>query len=413
MSDAVRSRVTLAVAALILIAVPAWWIGGRSGASATPAVNNSTRHAPAPVATPRSTEVPAAPTPPALSAEERVRAALARDRAANPPPESGSLEDLIARTMPAVVRVETAQGSGTGFFVRPDTILTNVHVVASNTSVTVRRSGGATSPARVETTAPELDIAVLKIDNAQPQQAVVAFGSGTRARAGQEVLALGAPLGLQNTVTRGIVSAVRQVGAVTLVQTDAAINPGNSGGPLIDRTGRVIGITTMGVRSAVAQGLSFAIAIDHAADLLQGVRPTNATGTPIASFNEVMNGRSGSTAESLRDQATARFEQTVAQLARQADGIDARWANFMKNCYDGRIVGAFDREWFALWDRRAMQGAVQPGCGVYFADIERAAHELRDTILAADEAARQADVYPGTRREMLHRHRLDYDGWQR
>jgi hypothetical protein len=218
---------------------------------------------------------------------------------------------------------------------------------------------------------------------------------------------------LQNTVTRGIVSAIRQVGAVTLVQTDAAINPGNSGGPLIDRTGHVIGITTMGMRSAVAQGLSFAIAIDHAADLLQGVRPANATGTPIASFNEAMSGRNVSGADSLRDQAAARFEQTIAALARQADSIDARWTSFIKSCYDGRVVGVFDREWFALWDRRAMQGAVAAGCGVYFGDLERAAQQLRDDVLAADEAARQADVYPGTRREVLHRHRLDYDGWQR
>src|SRR5213596_3868254 len=108
------------------------------------------------------------------------------------------------------------------------------------------------------------------------------MGSAMRARAGQEVMALGSPLGLQNTVTRGIVSAVRQVGALTLVQTDAAINPGNSGGPLLARNGEVIGITTMSMRSAVAQGLSFAVAIDHAAALLAGKRPTAGSNTPIA-----------------------------------------------------------------------------------------------------------------------------------
>ncbi len=71
-------------------------------------------------------------------------------------------------------------------------------------------------------------------------------------------------MGLQNTVTRGIVSAVRQVGPVTLVQTDAAVNPGNSGGPVLDREGMVIGIATMAVKAGLGQGLSFAVAIDHA-----------------------------------------------------------------------------------------------------------------------------------------------------
>ncbi len=415
LSETVRTRAILVAAALVLIALPAWWIRGRTP-NAAPAASAQTVAAPGavrPAVLPAATPAPGPPEAPVPSAEERVRAALARNRADNPPaPEDGALEDLIARAMPAVVRVETPQGSGTGFFVRYDTILTNVHVVANNAMVTVRRSGGIAGPARVETTAPELDVAVLKIDNPQPQQPTVALGSGARARPGQEVIALGAPLGLQNTVTRGIVSAIRQAGAVTLVQTDAAINPGNSGGPLIDRSGHVIGITTMGVRAA--QGLSFAVAIDHAADLLQGIRPTNATGTPISSFNDAMGGgRAASSADSLRDQATARFEQIVVQLARQADDLDARWASFMKSCYDGRIAGSFDREWFALWDRRAMQGAVQPGCGAYFADLDRTAHALRENVLGADEAARQAGVYPGTRRDILHRHRLDYDGWQR
>ena len=313
--------------------------------------------------------------------------------------------------MPAVVRVETPEGSGTGFFVRPDTILTNVHVVTGNVSVTIRRAGGATSSARVESTTPELDIAVLHVDGASPQQPIVALGSGVRARPGQEVIALGAPLGLQNTVTRGIVSAVREVGGVTLVQTDAAINPGNSGGPLVDRSGHVIGITTMGMRSAVAQGLSFAIAIDHAVDLLKGVRTMGATGTPIASLNDAMSGRSASSADAARDQAAQIFEQTVAALARQADSLDEHWRSFMKSCYVGRVAGSFDRDWFALWDGRAMQGSVAAGCDVYFTDLEHAAHELRDAVVAAEESARQAGVYPGTRRDVLRRHRLDYSGW--
>jgi hypothetical protein len=315
--------------------------------------------------------------------------------------------------MPAVVRVETPTGFGTGFFVTPDTILTNVHVVGGNASVTIRRPDGTTLSARVDITAPELDIAVMHIASPDVRQPTLTMGSGRQARAGQEVIALGTPLGLQNTVTRGIVSAVRDVGAVTLVQTDAAINPGNSGGPLLDRAGLVIGITTMGMRSAVAQGLSFAIAIEHAKGLLAGNRST-ATGTPTASLNEAMSGRPArSESESLRDQASKAYEQAIATLARTADVLDSRWLSFKRACYQGRVVGAFDREWFAFWDPRAMQGVVASGCEASFADIRRMGDDIHQAVVGANEAARQADVYPGTRRDLLRRYRLANPGWER
>jgi hypothetical protein len=320
---------------------------------------------------------------------------------------------MISRVMPAVVRVETSTGSGSGFFVRPDTLLTNVHVVLGNPMVTVRRPDGTTTSARVESTSPEFDIAVLRVSNAAPNQATVTLGSGKHARAGQEVVALGSPLGLQNTVTRGIVSAVREIETVTLVQTDAAINPGNSGGPLVDRSGIVIGITTMGIRSAVAQGLSFAVAIDHAVDLLAGKRLT-ATGTPIASLNKAMSGPGGqSEAQSVRDQAARTFDQAIAQVGRRADALDGQWRAFKESCYQGRIVGSFDREWFALWDPRAMPGIVAPGCGTVFSDLRQIAQSIRAEVAGLGETARRADVYPGTRRDVLRKYRLDYAGWDR
>ena len=87
---------------------------------------------------------------------------------------------------------------------------------------------------------------MLQVSNANPSQEILRLGSASGVRVGQEVIAIGSALGvLSNTVTRGIVSAVRRAGDVTLLQTDAAINPGNSGGPLIDRSGQVIGINTM------------------------------------------------------------------------------------------------------------------------------------------------------------------------
>ena len=326
-----------------------------------------------------------------------------------PPPTQLSLEDLISKTMPAVVRIETSAGSGSGFFIRQDTILTNVHVVTDNTSVTVRRTDGTTVNGRVERTAPEYDIAVVRIDNFRTNQATIPLGSGAQARTGQEVVAFGSPLGLQNTVTRGIVSAVRKVGDLTLVQTDAAINPGNSGGPLIDRSGDAIGITTMGVRSS--QGLSFAVAIDHASDVLSGrhVISGRPTTTPIESLNGAGAAAAAqpSTVDRMREQGSRAYEQTMTQLAQRADQLDSYWARFKGSCYDGNIVGSFDREWFALFDSRAMPGAVASGCDAMYKDARRLADDIRSGVMTAEESARQADVYPGVRRGLRQRFRLD------
>jgi S1-C subfamily serine protease len=393
--------------------------------TATPAASRPAPPAAAP-AVERAAVQPAraavAPEPEtALDPAARVAASLAASRAAAAAEHAAvvpsatstlSLEDVISRSMPAVVRVEAGGGFGTGFFVAPDTILTNVHVVSGNTTVTIRRPAGATLSAHVEVTAPELDIAVMRVSNPDPNQATLTMGSGMHARAGQEVITLGTPLGLQNTVTRGIVSAVREVGGLTLVQTDAAINPGNSGGPLLDRAGEVIGITSMGMRSAVAQGLSFAIAIEHAQALLAGRRPTPSAATPLTTLSQAMATERGrSDADVNRDRAAKAYEQALAQLARRADALDSRWNSFIRSCYEGQVVGSFDHQWFALWESRAMQGAVSPGCGPTFTDLRRDASEIRNTIAGLDEAARREDIYPGTRREILRRYRLDYSGW--
>ena len=96
---------------------------------------------------------------------------------------------------------------------------------------------------------------------------------------------------LSNTVTRGIVSAIRDVGPVTLIQTDAAINPGNSGGPLVDRNGVVIGINSLAVAAREGQGMAFAVAIDHARPLLSGQGSTADAQTPLTALNQAMGGR--------------------------------------------------------------------------------------------------------------------------
>jgi S1-C subfamily serine protease len=383
---------------------------------ATPSSAAATASAPASPATPA--DAPQAAEPTAL---ERVMAAAAASKRANgepvAPPSTGSpaaLEDMIGRALPAVVRVETPGGFGSGFFIASDTLLTNAHVVGSNTTVSIRRPDGAMLPGRVDVSAPELDIAIVRTSRPDPSQATLTMGSGARARAGQEVVALGSPLGLQNTVTRGIVSAVRDVGALTMVQTDAAINPGNSGGPLLDRAGLVIAITTLGVKPSEAQGLSFAVAIEHAQALLEGRRSTDPKGTPLSTLNEAMSGRATTPPTAAgQDRAAKTYEETIAAQAQRANALDEQWRAFKRICYQGRIADTPGHEWFALWDPAAMQGTVPPGCASAFGDIRRAADSIRDAVVAAGEAARQADLYPGVRRDLLRRYRLDYPGWDK
>lgn len=329
------------------------------------------------------------------------------------PVATSSLEDVIGHVMPAVVLIETSSGRGSGFYVSPDTLLTNVHVVGSNSSVTVRSFDGGSVPARVETKSSGFDIAVLKISHPDPSQTLIALGSSNTLRVGQEVVAIGSALGtLQNTVTRGIVSAVRQSGNATLVQTDAAVNPGNSGGPLLDRNGAAVGITTMGYTGR--QGLNFAVAIEHARALLDG-RPLPSSAITSSSMNNLrdLSPAVPSDTERMRTDGQQAYEQTLANLARTADTYDAEWRRFRELCYSGRVLGSFDREWFTLLSDRSLPDPVSPRCPTYLADITRNAAEFRDAMLRADEAARQAGVYPGARRDARRKHRIEHQSWDR
>jgi S1-C subfamily serine protease len=407
--------VTVVVVALVAIAATVWYMRPAPPAPAPQAVGSqktpeAARALPA-AAIAESGPPPSDAAAPLTRPFETESATPARSVADATP---ASLEDVIGRVMPAVVRVETSSGTGSGFFVGPDTLLTNVHVVGGNVSVTIRRAGGTTAAARVAMTAPDFDVAVLKISNPLPDQATISLGSHTTIRVGQEVIAIGSALGLlQNTVTRGIVSGVRRIGSATLVQTDAALNPGNSGGPLLDRTGTAIGINTAGFRGS--QGLNFAVSIDHARAVLDGSPQAQSSGVAGASDASLraLNPAVPSPADQDRLRATRAYEQLLAQIARKADGLDQAWRNFRRSCYEGAVVGTFDHEWFALWEPRAMQGAVSPGCGVYFGDIRTQANEVRNQALAAEETARQADIYPGVRRDLRRKYRLDYAGWDR
>jgi len=385
----------------------AWWLNGHQ-ASPSPLASPSIVTASA-TALPSfgTASTPGTPRPPAsqpddLGAKPREAPAVAADA-------PYSLEDLISRVTPAVVAVQTPSSRGSGFFVAPDTIITNVHVVGTDSTVTIRRSNGTTTTARVQATAPAFDIAVLKVFGVLSNQVSLQLATTASVRIGEEVIAIGTPLGfLQNTVSRGIVSGLRDVGGATLVQTDAAINPGNSGGPLLNRNGAVVGIIKSGYVGN--DGLAFAVAVDHARALLTGHADPTVLPTGSTEY-QALSPAVASPLDQRRLDAIRTYEEAIGQLARRADGLDGEWKSFTAQCYQGRLVGAFDRPWFALWDARAMQGVVASGCVPYFDDLRRRATEVQQAVTVADEAARAADIYTGTRRDVLRKYRLDY--WNR
>jgi putative serine protease PepD len=223
---------------------------------------------------------------------------------------AGSVEQVADNVLPSVVQVNIQggngqSGEGSGLILSSDgLILTNNHVAepaANGGSLSVVFRDGRKVPAQIVGRAPTFDLAVLKAQNVSGLTPVT-LGNSDSLRVGQEVVAIGSPLGLEGSVTTGIVSAVDRAVAlgatandatvIDALQTDAAINPGNSGGPLVDMNGRVIGINTAiatAGQNSGSIGVGFAIPINQArrvADELQrtgqanqavlGVRPADA-----------------------------------------------------------------------------------------------------------------------------------------
>ncbi len=165
-------------------------------------------------------------------------------------------------------RAQPSQGQGSGFIVSPDgNILTNAHVVADATEVTVKLTDKREFKAKVLGVDRRTDVALVKID--ATNLPVVHIGDSGKAKTGEWVAAIGSPFGLENTVTAGIISAksrsLPDENYVPFIQTDVAINPGNSGGPLFNMNGEVIGINSqIYSQTGGYMGLSFAIPIDVA-----------------------------------------------------------------------------------------------------------------------------------------------------
>jgi serine protease Do len=196
-------------------------------------------------------------------------------------PEQAIIE-ITRRVSPAVVSITSRGGSGSGVIIREDgVILTNAHVVGNMAQVNVGLATGEQLVGQVLGRDPGLDLAVVRVQAAGALP-TAPLGDSDQLQVGQAAIAIGNPAGFERTVTAGIVSALNRTlgaGLEELIQTDAAINPGNSGGPLLDSTGRVIGINTAVLRDTprggpTLVGLGFAVPINLGRDVAEQLLAT-------------------------------------------------------------------------------------------------------------------------------------------
>ncbi|GAA3478754.1 S1C family serine protease [Streptomyces yanii] len=237
--------------------------------------------------------------------------------------DPGTVAGVAAAALPSVVTINAQSGdgeggTGTGFvYDKEGHILTNNHVVASAANsgqLTATFSNGKKYDAEVVGRAQGYDVAVLKLKNAPSGLAPLALGNSDQVAVGDSTIAIGAPFGLSNTVTTGIISAKSRPVAsgdgsggsnsyMSALQTDASINPGNSGGPLLDARGAVIGInsaiqsTGSSTQSQAGSiGLGFAIPINQAKNVAQQLIKTGQPVYPVIGATVSMDERTGGAA---------------------------------------------------------------------------------------------------------------------
>ncbi|MFT4128192.1 MAG: trypsin-like peptidase domain-containing protein, partial [Gordonia sp. (in: high G+C Gram-positive bacteria)] len=274
-------RILALVVAVLVVGLIAGGIGGFVGAS----LNNDS-------ASEASSSVPLGGDP------------ASRDTAAVPAP-AGSTQEVAAKVLPSVVSIDVVagdeQGEGSGVVLSRDgVIMTNNHVVTGTdgraaAEVVVNFNDGTRAAARVLGADSISDIAVIKVD--RNDLTPITVGTSSNLAVGQDVIAVGAPLGLEGTVTTGIISALNRpvstaregstTSVIDAIQTDAAINPGNSGGALVNARGALIGvntaIATLGggqQQQAGSIGLGFAIPIDQAIRVANELRDNGRASHP-------------------------------------------------------------------------------------------------------------------------------------
>jgi serine protease Do len=214
--------------------------------------------------------VPASPSPAAQAAPD-PNAGQGFYRTAAASVQEQSVRELVKTLGAAVVQVRTPAGLGSGFFINPDGFLiTNFHVVEGETQISVEvyaiKDGQMDRKSYKQVRIIALnkfgDLALLHIeDKDAPRFASVPLGDSDKVSVGDRVFAIGSPMGLERTVTEGILSTkTRELEGELYLQTTAQINPGNSGGPLFNLRGEVVGVTNMKI--TMGEGLGFAIPVE-------------------------------------------------------------------------------------------------------------------------------------------------------
>jgi putative serine protease PepD len=205
-------------------------------------------------------------------------------QAAAPAGPGSSISTAAAAVLPGVVSVRAGRATGSGFAIdRQGHVVTNAHVVEGAGNVSLVLSNGRSLDAEIIGVDSNNDLAVLQVSGDTSGLRALTLGRSSELQVGDPVLAVGSPLGLEGTVTAGIVSAVNRQARFgdsgnrqTAIQTDAAINPGNSGGPLVNAAGQVVGvntaIATLGTSSRSGNiGIGFAIPVDRMTTIVKGL----------------------------------------------------------------------------------------------------------------------------------------------
>ncbi|HXV60790.1 MAG TPA: trypsin-like peptidase domain-containing protein [Vicinamibacteria bacterium] len=332
--------------------------------------------------------------------------------------EKQSREEVLADAMKAVVSVRAGLFTGSGFFITPSIVVTNYHVTGGTRLVEI---GGRNEPrsARLLKSAPNHDLVLLELYEPDPGQSVLELGSVEDVVIGQEVVTIGSAFGLRETVTRGIVSAIRTAKGVTFLQTDAAINPGNSGGPLLGLDGKVVGINTAKLQEAESLGL--AIAADHAAALFEGrsLEPLSVaaatedetlamfleTPRPEPQIPAASDGRA-----SVARSAARNLQEALKPLSAQADQIDREYEAIKWQCLvniDVYYKAARPTVALLLSDFDA-SSTPTADCARRVGALQQLASYVGNQVLTLSAVAERQGVRPNAIRSIRRIYRLDW-----
>jgi len=182
-------------------------------------------------------------------------------------PSQSDITEIVKKICPAVVKLEVGDYVGTGMIIdRTGYVLTCNHLVEDTQSASAILYGGGQYNATVISRDSQKDLAIIKLNATGIDFPSVTLGDAGKLKVGQEIIVVGYSLGLEGetTISKGIVSAFRNVEGVDYIQTDAAVNPGNSGGPMVDQTGSVVGVFTFKLVGEAVEGVSFAVSINSA-----------------------------------------------------------------------------------------------------------------------------------------------------